>query len=95
MFRPFSTRLAFLTSLLLPVAHAALIEDLASLKFALDSLCGPRFDVIMLDETQQTPPCMMSYSPRCTELQYHGPASCEVVMRFSEDDDAQLSVSNY
>ncbi|KAF0813286.1 hypothetical protein IGB42_02215 [Andreprevotia sp. IGB-42] len=96
MLRPFCTKLALAACLASPLTHAALIDELAALKGALDSLCGKRFDVIMMDETEQLPPCMMSYSPRCQEMQYPGPASCEVVMRFApDDDDAMVSVSTH
>ncbi|SMC23842.1 hypothetical protein SAMN02745857_01707 [Andreprevotia lacus DSM 23236] len=96
MFRPFCSALAIAACLITTPAHAELIDDLAALKGALDSLCGSRFDVIMLDESEQLPPCMMSYSQHCEEMQYQGPASCEVVMRLApSDDDAMMSVSTY
>ena len=97
MLRSFCTGCALAACLVSQLTHAALIDELATMKVALDSLCGTRFDIIFVDETKQLPPCLMSYSSHCEEIQYQGPASCDIVMRGIQDTDPSsvVNVSTY
>ncbi|GHD60519.1 hypothetical protein [Jeongeupia chitinilytica] len=77
--------LTLAASMLSSSAGAGLVENISMLRMALDSVCGQRLDVVWLDETRANPPCLMSYSPFCDEVQYNGPTSCMVVMHIEDE----------
>ncbi|WP_283149453.1 hypothetical protein [Silvimonas soli] len=73
-------------SLMAP-AHADMIDDVATLEAILDSVCGQRFEVIWVDQEHKLPPCMMSYSPYCEEIQNNTADSCVMVMGTTDSAD--------
>jgi hypothetical protein len=78
--RRFSPLLFSLLVLSHQSAMASMIEDVLGLSDILNQLCGPRMDVVWVDESRQNPPCLMTYSPNCVETQANSPNSCDVVM---------------
>ncbi len=70
--------------------RADMLDDVGTLEAILDSVCGQRFEVIWVDQDHKIPPCMMSYSPYCEEIQNNSSDSCPLVMGTDVDaDDAQ------
>ncbi|KPC50550.1 hypothetical protein WG78_17135 [Amantichitinum ursilacus] len=61
-------------------AYADLVGDVATLEDILNSVCGQRYDVIWVDQDKEIPPCLMSYSQYCVEIQKAVPESCQNVL---------------
>ncbi|WP_148716058.1 hypothetical protein [Chitinolyticbacter meiyuanensis] len=70
--------------------HADLINDLVDLQGLIEGRCGPRFMVVWVDDSGAIPPCMLSYSFGCEEIQASGEASCPLA-RPPEPDPVQTS----
>ncbi|HSC80396.1 MAG TPA: hypothetical protein VLC08_08585 [Chitinolyticbacter sp.] len=61
--------------------HACLIDDLVNLKTLIEGRCGPRFHVVWVDDSGVTPPCLLSYSFGCEEIQTVDVAACALLPR--------------
>ncbi|GGP24370.1 hypothetical protein [Silvimonas amylolytica] len=72
---------------------ADMVDDVGTLEAILDSVCGQRFEVVWVDQDHKIPPCMMSYSPYCEEIQTNGPESCPLVMGTDVDADGSSTDS--
>ena len=79
-----------LSLFLLPTTALADITDILGLQQALHGFCGPRKDVILVDESHSNPPCLMSYSEGCEEIQPDIPQSCAVVLRAPEEEPGRI-----
>ncbi|GAA5785724.1 hypothetical protein GCM10007860_26120 [Chitiniphilus shinanonensis] len=59
----------------LPV-QAELVEGIARLGDLIELRCGPRIDVVWVDESGAAPPCLHTYSPGCDEVQRNAANLC-------------------
>jgi hypothetical protein len=69
------------------------INDILDLQQAINSFCGTRVSVILVDESHSNPPCLMVYSDGCEETQPDTPQSCLIVMNEEHQQDKMVSVS--
>ena len=79
MLRRFCIAGMLYAGLVLPV-HADLAGDVGTLEEIFNTVCGPRYDVIWVDEAKELPPCLMSYSQYCEEIQVATPNSCQNIL---------------
>ncbi|TJZ65632.1 hypothetical protein [Chitiniphilus eburneus] len=56
--------------------HAELVEQIAHMRAVIEMRCGPRINVLWVDEAGVAPPCQHSYSPGCEEIQGGAPNLC-------------------